>query len=89
PHLASHLLGKVLRRLSADWEQSYGHPVHFAETFIHPERFRGTCYRASNWIELGQTTGRGKADQTHRQNRPIKDVLGYPLTKHFRKLMSP
>jgi len=89
PHLASHLLGRVLRQLSTDWEQSYGHPVHFAETFIHPERFRGTCYLAANWVVMGQTTGRGKDDQTHRQNRPIKDVLGYPLSKKFRKLMTP
>ncbi len=88
PHLASHLLGRILRRLSDDWNEAYGHPVHFAETFIHPEKFRGTCYLAANWTLMGQTTGRGKDDLTHRQNRPIKDVLGYPLTKKFRKLMS-
>jgi len=88
PHLASHLLGRLTRRLSADWEQAYGHPVHFAETFVYPERFRGTCYRAANWIHLGQTTGRGKDDLTHRANRPLKDVLGYPLTKRFRERLS-
>lgn len=86
-HLASHLLGQMGRRLSADWQKMYGHPVHFAETFVDPERFRGTCYRAAGWIHLGRTTGRGKDDLTHRANRPIKDVLGYPLSRHFRELL--
>jgi hypothetical protein len=85
PHLASHLLGAVTRRLSADWQTLYGHPVYFVETFIHPERFRGTCYRAANWIPLGMTTGRGKDDLTHRANRPLKQVLGLPLAKRFRE----
>lgn len=72
--------------VSADWERIYGHPLYFLETFIDPGRFRGTCYRAANWIVMGRTTGRGKDDQTHRANRPVKEVLGYPLTKHFRQL---
>ena len=84
-HLASHLLGRMMRRLSADWEQVYKHPIYFAETFTDPTRYRGTCYRAANWVWLGQTTGRGKNDQTNRPNRPLKDVLGYPLTKRFRE----
>lgn len=88
PHLASHLLGRMTRILPAEWERIYGHPVHFAETFVYPERFRGTCYRAANWVWLGQTTGRGKDDLTHQANRPVKDVLGYPLTKQFRSLMT-
>ena len=87
PHLASHLLGRMARMLPEEWERVYGHPVHFAETFVYPERFRGTCYRAANWIFLGRTTGRGKDDLTHRPNRPVKDVLGYPLTKRFRQLL--
>jgi hypothetical protein len=88
PHLASHVLARVLRRLSADWEKVYGHPVHFIETFVDPTRFKGTCYRAANWVHLGRTTGRGKADQTGKPNRTIKDVLGYPLLKDFREHMS-
>lgn len=88
PHLASHLLGRMTRMLSSEWQRVYGHPVYFAETFVYPERFRGTCYRAANWVWLGRTTGRGKADQTHRANRPLKDVLGFPLTKRFRRLLS-
>ncbi len=84
PHLASHLLGHMVRRLSAEWERVYGHPVYFAETFVDPARFRGTCYRAANWSVLGRTTGRGHADVTHRANRSRKDVLGYPLVPDFR-----
>lgn len=85
PHLASHLLGRMMPILVADWRRLYGHPLYFLETFVDPTRFRGTCYRAANWIVLGHTTGRGKWDWTHRPNRPIKDVLGYPLTPHFRQ----
>jgi hypothetical protein len=87
PHLASHLLSRMARRLSKDWELLYGHPIYFLETFIDPERFRGTCYRAANWVLLGRTTGRGKDDQTHRPNRSIKEVLGYSLTPRFRQLL--
>jgi hypothetical protein len=86
-HLASHLLGRMALLVSGDWERIYGHPVYFLETFIDPARFRGTCYRAANWIVMGRTTGRGKDDQTHRANRSIKEVLGYPLTRHFRQLL--
>jgi hypothetical protein len=88
PHLASHILGKVTRGLSGDWEGMYGHPVYFAETFIDPGRFRGTCYRAANWQFLGLTTGRGKNDQTNKPNRPIKEILGLPLAPRFRQLLS-
>lgn len=87
PHLASHLLGRMLRALPGEWQQVYEHPVYYAESFVYPAKFKGTCYRAANWINLGQTTGRGKDDQTMRQNRPLKDVLGYPLTKRFRELL--
>jgi hypothetical protein len=87
PHLASHILGRVTAALSADWERLYGHPIWFAETFIDPERFRGTCYRAANWISMGRTTGRGKDDHTHRANRPVKEVLGLPLHRKFRQLL--
>lgn len=88
PHLASHILSRVTRTISRDWKRIYGHPVYFVETFIDPDRFRGTCYRAANWMLLGQTTGRGKDDHTHRQNRSIKQVLGLPLTRKFRELLS-
>ena len=86
-HLASHILGRMAKRLSEDWERIYGHPIYFLETFIDPERYRGTCYRAANWVMLGRTTGRGKDDQTKRPNRSIKEVLGHPLTPRFRELL--
>ena len=85
PHLASHLLGRIARALSGDWQRLYGHPIYFLETFVDRERFRGTCYRAANWIYLGNTTGRGKDAPTHQPNRPIKEVLGYPLRRDFRQ----
>lgn len=85
PHLASHILGLVARRISSDWAQLYQHPLWLLETFIDPERFRGTCYRAANWVLLGMTTGRGKNDQTRKPNRSLKESLGYPLAPDFRK----
>ena len=83
PHLASHLLGLMARRISKDWQASYNHPLFFLETFVDTERFYGTCYKSANWQYLGQTTGRGKNDQTNRQNRSIKSVWGYPLCRDF------
>jgi hypothetical protein len=83
-YLASHLLGWMARLLPADWQQVYHHPVYFQETFVNPERFKGTCYKAANWIYLGKTTGRGKNDQTKKPNRSIKAVWGYPLCRDFR-----
>jgi hypothetical protein len=88
PHLASHILGRMARTLSVDWQRVYAHPIYYLETFIDPQRFAGTCYRAANWKVLGVTTGRGKDDQTHQANRPIKQVLGYPLVKDFRQRLS-
>lgn len=85
PHLASHILGKMARRISVDWQAIYNHPIHYLETFVDQERFAGTCYRAANWQHLGQTTGRGIKDKVHKVTLSIKDVLGYPLTKDFRK----
>lgn len=84
-HLASHLLAAIARRVSADWQSLYHHPIYFLETFVDPQRFAGTCYRAANWILLGRTTGRGKDDQTNRPNRSLKDLWGYPLVSDFRQ----
>ena len=85
PHLASHLLGRMSRQLSADWERAYAHPILFTETFVDPTLYRGTCYRAANWVWMGRTTGRGKNDQTGRPNRSLKDVWGYALAHDFRE----
>jgi hypothetical protein len=74
-HLASHILGRMAARISDDWQLMYGHPIYFLETFVDPERFRGTCCRAANWVLLGRTTGRGKQSNSYAPNRSIKEVL--------------
>ena len=84
PCLGSHLLGRMVKVVATDWQKVYNHPLYFLETFVDTELFRGTCYRAANWIYLGDTTGRGKNDNTNKPNRSIKAVLGYPLVKDFR-----
>jgi len=84
PHLASHILGRMARQISLDWQQIYGHRIHYLETFVDQERFPGTCYRAANWRHLGQTTGRWRRDKKGEAERHIKDVLAYPLRKDFR-----
>ncbi len=86
-HLASHLLGRMSKIVAQDWSRLYHHPVFYLETFVDKERSAGTCYKAANWIYLGDTTGRGKKDQTHKPNRSIKAVWGYPLDKAFRKML--
>ncbi len=85
PHLASHLLGRMARQLSADWERLYAHPIYFTETFVDPSRYRGTCYRAANWMYLGMTSGRGKDAPTRAPTRPPKMVFGYPLVADFQR----
>jgi hypothetical protein len=87
-HLASWILGRVLRRLSADWQNKYGHPIVLAETFVERERFAGTSYKASNWIQLGATTGRSRQDRRHTLQVPVKDVYLYPLDSGFREELS-
>jgi hypothetical protein len=88
PHLASHVLGRIVRGISRHWQAVYGHPLYFLETFVDPQRFRGTCYRAANWRPLGITTGRGKDSRTREPNRSIKEVLGYPLAADFRQRLA-
>jgi hypothetical protein len=84
PQLASHLLGRVATVLSRDWQHLYHHPIWLLETFIDPERFAGVCYRAANWIHVGQTTGRGKDAQTKKANRSLKQLWVLPLARDFR-----
>jgi hypothetical protein len=85
PHLASHILGLVMRRLRADWQSKYAHPIHIVETFVERDRFRGTCYQAANWLCVGQTRGRSRQDRHQTLKVPIKDIYLYPLTANFRK----
>jgi hypothetical protein len=87
-HLASWILGAVLRRLSFDWRKKYGHPIVLVETFVERERFAGTSYQASNWIRLGATSGRSRQDRRHTLRVPVKDVYLYPLNRRFREELS-
>ncbi len=90
PHLASHLLALISRRISADWQQKYGHPILLLETFVEQQRFTGTCYKAANWICVGRTAGRSRNHNSGDPSVPIKSVWLYPLVKHFRtRLCSP
>ena len=84
PQPVPRYLDRLNGRDSADWQQLYGHPIYFLETFIDPARFRGTCYRAANWLVLGRTTGRGHNASTMRPTRPVKEVLGSPLVTDWR-----
>jgi hypothetical protein len=85
PQLASHILGRVARRLATDWQAHYGHPLVLLETFVERGRFRGSCYRAANWICVGQTQGRTRQDRERRIQAPVKDIWVYPLQANFRK----
>jgi hypothetical protein len=79
PHLASHLLGQVARRIAGDWHAKYGHALEWLETFVERDRFPGTCYRAANWQCVGTTTGRSRQDRDHTTTVPRKDVFLYRL----------
>jgi hypothetical protein len=86
--LASCILGRVLRRLSADWQKKYGHAIILVETFVENQRFTGTSYRAANWIRLGPTTGRSRQDRHRTLKVPVKDVYVYSLHRRFRRELS-
>jgi Domain of unknown function (DUF4338) len=84
-HLASHILGLILRRLRNDWQGKYQLAPCLAETFVERERFSGTSYRAANWLLAGQTCGRTRHDRDHRRQVPIKDIYLYPLCADFKE----
>ncbi len=86
-NLASRVLSANLRRLSKDWEAVYSHPIYLAETFVDPSRFRGTCYRAANWLVLGETQGWSKHGMSYRHHGQRKLVLVYPLRPQARELL--
>jgi hypothetical protein len=83
-HLASHILGRIARRISADWQAKYAHPLVLLETTVERARFAGTCYSAANWQCVGETTGRSRNDRYKHCNVPIKSVWLYPLNPAFR-----
>ena len=84
-HLASRILAQNLRRLSADWQRIYGHPIYLAETFVDISRFKGTCYRAANWIFVGQSKGSAKKGNAYLYHGQPKAIYLYPLHRHFRR----
>jgi hypothetical protein len=83
PHLGSHLLGRIARRISDDWQELYHHPIHLLESFVDVERFPGTCYRAANWTCLGRSAGRGTKSKAGDQTS-LKELWAYPLSEDFR-----
>lgn len=85
PNLASHLLARIVRRLSQDWQALYHHPIHLLESFVDTERFRGTCYQAANWTCLGRSLGRGTKAKTKECTTSIKELWVHPLGKDFRQ----
>lgn len=86
-NLASRILSTVARRLPADWQERYGQEPVLLETFVEKQRFEGTCYKAANWVEVGQTQGRGKLDTEHKHDLPVKKIFLYPLQKTFRQTL--
>jgi hypothetical protein len=87
PRLGSWILGRVLRRLSTDWESKYGHGVSLVETFVERDRFRGTVYQAANWQRVGATQGRTRQDRHYTMRVPVKDIYVYPLVRNFREVL--
>jgi len=85
PHLASHILSRIARRLSGDWQSKYGHPIYLLETFVQRDRFTGACYKAANWLPVGQTKGRTRQDSCEGKHlqTAIKDIYLYPLHPRF------
>jgi len=86
--LANQILFQIAHRIDADWQRRYRHSIYLLETFVQQDRFRGTCYQAANWIHVGQTTGRTRQNQRHRDNgvhAPVKDIYLYPLSSDGRR----
>jgi hypothetical protein len=88
PHLASHVLSLIRKRIFNDWMEKYNHPLWALETFVDTTRFKGTCYKAANWMYLGKTKGRSRNDRFHKIQTSIKDVYFYPLSSDFRKALA-
>ena len=87
-NLASRILSTAARRIASDWRARYGYEPVLLETFVEKERFTGACYKASNWILVGDTKGRGKLDVRHEHKAPVKSVWLYPLKKDFKKWLN-
>ncbi len=86
-HLASRVLALNLKGLSTDWQKIYGHPIYLAETFVDLSRYSGVCYRAANWILVGQTKGSAKKGNAYLYHGQPKAIYLYPLHRHFRRYL--
>lgn len=84
-NLASYILGAVNRRIVKDWFDYYRHDIVLLETFVQTDRFLGTCYKAANWLYLGQSKGRGRNDRNAQYRLAIKDIYVYPLVKDYKQ----
>jgi hypothetical protein len=84
-NLASKILAMTTRRIPDDWQQRYGYRPVMVETFVETPRFRGTCYKAANWVHLGETKGRGKMDRSHKAQLPRKSIWVYPLARNYQE----
>ena len=83
--LASKILALNIKLIKEDWPVIYQHPIYLLETFVERDRFKGTCYKAANWIHVGETKGTSKKGHDHMYHGNIKDVYLYPLRKDFRE----
>jgi hypothetical protein len=88
PHLASHLLARIARRISTDWQALYEHPIDLLESFVDIERFQGTCYRAANWTCVGRSAGRGTTKSKAHDRTSVKELWIYPLAKNLRERLT-
>jgi hypothetical protein len=85
-NLASSVLSLAARQIPKDWQVCYNYQPVLLETLVHKSRFKGTCYRAANWIHVGTTTGRGRMDRySRRKGMAPKEIYLYPLTVRFRQ----
>jgi len=82
---ATKVLALCLKPLAADWQRTYGYRPLLVETYVDRERFRGTCYRAANWIYVGRTAGRGRQDRECHPQRSVKDIYVYPLSADWQR----
>ncbi|MDP2749460.1 MAG: DUF4338 domain-containing protein [Nanoarchaeota archaeon] len=88
PNLASFILSKIASRISTDWTNKYNHPISLLETFVDRSRFFGTCYKAANWLLVGQSKGRSRNDTFNSIRVPVKDIYLFPLSKNFKEVLN-
>jgi hypothetical protein len=87
-NLASSVLSLLSTQVASDWKMLYAYKPVLMETFVEQKRFKGTCYRAANWICVGQTQGRGKLDVHNLKDKPVKNIFLFPLEKNFRYVLT-